>query len=375
MQSDKIIWRCDLVSQYHIYKEKIDEAIQQVLNSGRYTLGTEVDEFEREFADYIQTEHATGVASGTDGLIISLKALNIGDGDEVITTPFTSIPTVSAVIATGATPVFVDICPDTFLIDLDIIKNAITEKTKAVMPVHIFGNVVDIKKLKEILPPNISIIEDACQAHGSRIKGILAGSMGDLGVFSFYPTKNLGGYGDGGIVVTNNQDLAEKIRLLHMYGMTDKDHVVINGVNSRLDELQAAILRVKLKYLDEMNSKRNMIAKQYKTKLSQDLFHHQIIPKNVYSNYHVFVSRFKGNREKLIKYLNKKKIQTNIYYPIPLHLQRANEFLGLKKGDLPAVESLCNEVIALPMYPELTHQKTHKIIMTINEFIKNKGYK
>lgn len=363
-----MIWRCDLVPQYEAYKEEITEAINRVLQSGRYILATEVAQFESEFAKYIGVEHAVSVANGTDALIISLMLYGIGKGDEVITTPFTAIPTVSAIIDTGATPIFVDVDPDTYLMDLRQVKSKITKKTKAIIPVHIFGNVVDIKKLKEIVGETIPIIEDASQSHGSKINGIHSGSIGELGVFSFYPTKNLGAYGDGGMIVTNSSTLAEKARLLRMYGMVDYNHIVINGINSRLDELQAAILRVKLKYLEEMNNKRNAIAARYISELNKDFFTHQHIPSNVFSNYHVFVSRFKGNRDKLIQYLDDKGIQTNIYYLMPLYLQKANEFLRYQRGDFLNSEELCQEVIALPFYPEITKSIIDEVINAINGF-------
>jgi dTDP-4-amino-4,6-dideoxygalactose transaminase/nucleoside-diphosphate-sugar epimerase len=363
-----MIWRCDLVPQYELYKKEIDDAIQRVLYSGRYTLSTEVSEFEKEFASYIGCKYGIGVGNATDGLILTMKALDIGEGDEVITTPFTAIPTVSAIIATGATPVFVDIDPDTYLINIELISNAITKKTKAIIPVHLFGNVVDILKLKDILSESIPIIEDASQSHGSKINGIQTGSMGDMGVFSFYPTKNLGAIGDGGMVVTNNEDYNEKLRLLRMYGMTDYNHIKINGINSRLDELQAAILMVKLKHLNEMNDKRNFIASLYRKKLRKDFFIYQKILDNVYSNYHQFVSRTLINRNKIIKYLDLNNIQTNVYYLLPLHLQKANEFLGYKKGDFPIAEKLCDEIIAFTMYPELERNIQTKVIDTINEF-------
>jgi dTDP-4-amino-4,6-dideoxygalactose transaminase len=238
--------------------------------------------------------------------------------------------------------------------------------------VHIFGNVVDIQRLKTVIPSNIPIIEDAAQSHGSRINGIHSGSMGDIGVFSFYPTKNLGGYGDGGVVVTNNSNIAEKIRLMRMYGMIDKDHIVINGINSRLDELQAAILRVKLKCLDDMNELRNKIADAYKNKLDNNYLSCQYIPDNVLCNYHVFAAKVERDRDALMNYLESRRIQTNIYYSIPLHLQEANRYLGYKTGDFPVAEQLCNQVIALPMYPELSEQKLSKIIKAINKFAKKR---
>lgn len=368
-----MIWRCNLVPQYEAYKEEINEAINKVLSSGRYILANEVFNFEKEFSEYVGIKYGIGVANGTDALTISLMVLGIGQGDEVITTPFTAIPTVSAIIDTGATPVFVDVDEDTFLLDITKVKKAITSKTKAIIPVHIFGNVIDINELKKIVG-DIPIVEDASQAHGSKLDGKNVGSLGDFGVFSFYPTKNLGAYGDGGMIVTNNPEYAKKAKLIRMYGMVDYNHIVINGINSRLDEIQAAILKVKLKYLDEMNIKRNEIASIYKMKLNQKYFDHQQIRKNVYSNYHVFVSRFKGHRNKLIKYLESKGIQTNIYYLVPLHLQEANEFLGYKKGDFPIVEKLCNEVIALTMYPELNANIQGEVISEINQFLKDIKY-
>ncbi len=361
-----MIWRCDLLAQYKKYKQEIDQAIARVLNSGIYTLGPKLTKFEKNFSAYIGTRFAVGVANGTDALILALKAIDIKPGDEIITTPFTAIPTVSAIVEIGARPVFVDVDEDSFLIDLEKIRNKITPKTKAVIPVHIFGNVVDVSKLRKIVGPKIKIIEDACQAHGSSIGKIKAGAMGDLAAFSFYPTKNIGGYGDGGMITTNNKKLADKIKLLRMYGMTDKDHTVTKGVNSRLDELQAAILGVKLKYVDPMNRVRKSIAQTYIENLTES-FRPQKIDKEIFSNYHVFVCRFLGNRLKLVNYLERNGIQTNVYYPMPLYLQKGFKYLGYKKGECPVAESLCKQVIALPMYPEMSSSTQGKIIDTITK--------
>ena len=364
-----MIWRCDLTPQYHAYKREIDEAISRVLESGRYTLGPEVEAFEREFAQYLGIAHAVGVASGTDALILSLMALGIRPGDEVITSPFTAIPTISAIIDTGAMPVFADIDPDTWLVNLEEIAKRVTRKTKAVIPVHIFGNVVDVPRLKTLIPSHISIIEDACQSHGSTLNGIQSGTMGDVGAFSFYPTKNVGAYGDGGAIVTRDQAVAEKLRFLRMYGMTDKDHTVMHGVNSRLDELQAAILRVKLRHLDEMNVKRDAVATRYHEGLRANLFQHQAIPSNVVSNYHLFTTRLlAGPRDAFIAYLDDHDIQSNIYYPLPQHLQKAYEFLGHKKRDFPVAEAVCEQVITLPLYPELPAETQLKVIDIINAY-------
>lgn len=270
------VWRCDLVPQYEAYAAEINQAITRVLASGVYILGPEVRAFEKQFAAYIGMPEAVGVANATDALTLALVGLGVGPGDEVITTPFTAIPTVSAIKDLGAKPVFVDIDPDTFLMDLALVKKAITPKTRAIMPVHIFGNVVDIDALRAICGGDIPIVEDASQAHGATVRGRKAGAFGDASVFSFYPTKNLGGYGDGGIVLTQSPALADKLRKIRMYGMIDKDTIVCDGVNSRLDELQAAILSVKLKYLDDMNAKRRHLAKRYLEKLPRSRFIGQI---------------------------------------------------------------------------------------------------
>lgn len=364
---DNMIWRCDLLPQYEAYKDEIHEAITRVLESGRYVLASEVTAFEAEFSDYVGVFHGVSVANATDALTLSLMALGVGSGDEVITTPYTAIPTFSAIVDAGATPVFVDICEDTYLMDIAKVADKITPKTKAIMPVHIFGNVLDVEKLREVVD-DIPIVEDASQAHGATIRGKQAGSMGDIGVFSFYPTKNLGAYGDGGIAVTQNKNLDEKLRLLRMYGMTDKDHIKINGINSRLDEMQAAILRVKLKHLDTMNASRRAIAQRYREELPANLFTHQHIDADVVSNFHVFNSAFLGNREEFISYMDGENIQTNTYYLMPLHLQEAARYLGGKLGDFPVAEALCKQAIALTFYPELEKEVLDHVIQTVNNF-------
>jgi dTDP-4-amino-4,6-dideoxygalactose transaminase len=252
--------------------------------------------------------------------------------------------------------------------DLGKVAAAITPRTRAIMPVHIFGNVLDVPRLREIVGPDIPIVEDASQSHGSTFGGRQSGSFANAGIFSFYPTKNLGAYGDGGMVVTDDADLAARLKLLRMYGMVDKDRIVINGVNSRLDELQAAILRVKLKHLDAMNRSRVRIANRYQTELRGDCFVHQRILEQVASNYHVFVSRFRGDRTAFMEYMDSLRIQTNIYYVVPLHLQEANRFLGYERGDLPVAEALCESAVALPLYPELPENTLSHIIQSINDW-------
>jgi len=368
MQNEPYIWRCDLQPQYEKYKAEIDIAIEKVLHSGRYTLGGQVENFEARFAAYLGCRYAVGVGNATDGLILAMQSLEIGPGDEVITTPFTAIPTGAAIVCAGARPVFVDIDPDTFLIDIARIPEYITPRTKAILPVHLFGNVVDIEQLREQVPAHIAIIEDAAQSHGSTIAGTQSGTLGDLGVFSFYPTKNLGGYGDGGMVVTERKDLADRLKLLRNYGLVDKDHIVLNGCNSRLDELQAAVLSVKLEHLDDMNRARNHIAQRY----LQELRHLDLVPQHlaegVVSNYHVFSVRMTTGRSELMHHLEKAGIQTNVYYELPLHLQQANAYLNYHKGAMPAAEALCREIIALPMYPELPQHYQSRVIQAVNAF-------
>jgi dTDP-4-amino-4,6-dideoxygalactose transaminase len=371
MNNEPKVRRCDLFPQYLNYKDEIDQSIMRVLISGRYTLSTEVQSFETEFSAYLGSKYCVGVASATDGIILSLKSIDIGCEDEVITTPFTAIPTVSAIVASGATPVFVDIDPRTYLMDISRTLESITPKTKAIIPVHIFGNVFDVGELKKRLSKNLPIIEDSAQAHGSIIDSQKTGTFGEFGVFSFYPTKNLGAYGDGGAVVMPSAESYQNLCLLRQYGMIDKDHTVRHGYNSRLDELQAAILRVKLKYLDQMNIRRRAIAKVYFDELDGTLIDFQSIPSNVSSNFHVLAGTVCGDREKFVDFLDKKGIQTNLYYPIPLHLQKANEYLGYKAGSLPHAEALCKRIIALPMYPEIPESQLAYTISSIQYFYRN----
>ena len=363
-----MIFRCDLVPQYRKYERGIQRAIARVLASGRYVLGDEVKAFEAEFAAYIGMRHGIGVANATDGLTLALRALGIGRGDEVITTPFTAIPTASAIVDAGATPVFVDVKADTYLMDIEQVPRAVTKRTRAIMPVHIFGNVVDVPRLRKLTGGRLAIIEDAAQAHGSALRGRKAGSFGDMSVFSFYPTKNLGGYGDGGIVLTGNRRTEKALRRLRMYGMSDKDHTVGEGVNSRLDELQAAVLRVKLPELDKMNRRRNSIAARYRRGLRHDLFDHQVVAPGIYSNFHVFVSRLKGNPARFMRYMDSKKIQVNVYYSLPMHLQKSLRDLGYRPGAFPVVERLCRSVVALPLYPEFDSRRQNRVVSVINAF-------
>lgn len=364
-----MIWRCDLVPQYEAYKKEIDKAIEEVLYSGRYTLAKNVKLFENNFSEYINCKYGVGVNNGTDALIFGLRCFNIQEGDEVITTPFTAIPTYSAIRHVGATPVFVDIDPDTFLIDINKIKANITDKTKAIVPVHLFGNVVDIEKLRNIIGPDIFILEDCAQSQGATIRGKMAGSMGEISAFSFYPTKNLGGYGDGGMVLTNNSTYNELMRKRRMYGMKNRDEFITDGTNTRLDELQASILNVKFKYLDSMNQLRNKKAKIYKSLLNADHYTFQLVNEDVYSAHHVLCVKCEHiSRDGLKQYLSDNDIETNIFYPMPLSKQVGYKKYFERQFDLPVCEDLTSKIIALPFYPEIDNLIIDKVCSFLNKF-------
>jgi Predicted pyridoxal phosphate-dependent enzyme apparently involved in regulation of cell wall biogenesis len=370
-----MIYRCDVVTQYANYKKEIQQSMERVLRSGRYILGDENRLFEKEFAAYCEAGFAVAVANGTEALFLAQRGLGVGPGDEVITSPFSPIPTVSAIIMAGARPVFVDINPDDFLINPDILEKCINKRTKAIMPIHLFGNVVDMPRLLKISQKyGIRLIEDACQAHGSLYNGRMAGTIGDAGCFSFYPTKNLGGYGDGGMIVTNNAGLAKKLYMLRDYGRDGLFTTAMFGVNSRLDEIQAAILRVKLKHLDSLNAMRRELAHTYSVLLRGVPVQLPVENILVTHNYHVFVIRCTKGRDKLRSYLEKNGIQTNIYYPISMHLQKACRYLEYKRGDFPVSEKACTEVLAIPMYPELGARKVKIICDRIKQFYKARDY-
>jgi len=361
----------DLSAQYRSIKGEIDEAIKRVLEGTVFIGGKEVEEFEKEVAQFCGVKYAIGLNSGTDALFLSLKAIGVGPGDEVITTPFTFIATAGVVANCGAKPVFVDIDPRTFNIDSSKIEGAITGKTKAILPVHLFGQMADMDEIMAIAKKhNLFVIEDAAQAIGAEYKGKKAGTIGDLGCFSFFPSKNLGAYGDGGMVVTNSDELAEEIRLLKNHGSSPKEKYLnlIIGTNSRLDALQAAILRVKLKYLSKWSKERAEKASYYNGELKG--IGNIMTPVTVSGRTHIFhqyTIRTKS-RDELQKYLKEKEIPTMIYYPLPLHLQPAFKNLGLKLGDFPESEKVSKEVLSLPIYPELEESIQNMIINGIKQF-------
>lgn len=362
------IRRVNLSAQFEAYRGPILEAVSKVLASGSYTLGEEVAEFEKEFAAYLGGLECIAVADGTRAISMVLSALGVGHGDEVLTTPFTAIPTIGAIMETGATPVFLDIDADTWLMDLRAVAGKVTARTKAVLPVHMFGNVVDIPVLREIVGPGIHVVEDAAQAHGSVLRGRKAGTWAEAGTFSFYPSKNLGACGDGGAIVTPDKGLAARLRVLRNHGMSDKDTCIMPGVNSRLDEVQAAILRIKLPHLDRMNAARKTLVDEYRRGLPADRFTFQHVQEGVETNHHIVQVRYRGDRDGLLRHLGDLGIQCNVYYAFAHHLQPALKDLGYREGDLPAVERLCREAIALPLYPELGVEVVTEVIAACRDF-------
>jgi len=358
----------DLKLQYRGIKNEIDEAILSVLESTQFVLGKEVDLFEREFAEYCGSKHAVAVNSGTSALHLALLAAGIGDGDEVITVSFTFVATTAAILYTGARPVFVDIDPLRYTMDVSQIERKITKKTKAILPVHIHGQPADMDPILDIAKRHgLVVIEDAAQSHGAEYKGLKAGSMGDMGCFSFYPGKNLGAYGEGGIVVTNNAAYERKMRMLRDWGQEQKYHHVLRGFNYRMEGIQGAVLRVKLKYLDEWTGLRIANANTYKKLLDKTEYITPPIIPDTKHVYHVYAIRA-ADRDALQKHLQSHDIQTNIHYPIPVHLQKAYATDECREGDLPVTEIVSKQTISLPMYPELLYEQQREVVDTILSF-------
>ena len=360
----------DLKAQYATIKDEIKAAIDEVLESQYFILGPKVQKFEEEIADYCNVQHAVGVASGSDALLLALMAIDIGYGDEVITTPYTFFATAGSISRLGAKPVFVDIDPKTYNINPNLIEERITDKTKAIIPVHLYGQCADMDPILEIGKKyNLCIIEDTAQAIGAEYKVRKAGSMGDMGCLSFFPSKNLGGYGDGGMVITNHADLAEKIRVLRAHGAKPKYYHSLIGLNSRLDALQAVVLSVKLKYLDGWSRARRQNAENYNHLFSDT---NVVTPYVELYNYHIYnqyIIRV-GKRNELQAFLKERNIGTEIYYPVSLHLQECYADLGYLKGDFPESEEAAQETLALPIYSELTEEQQTTVADAIKEFMK-----
>lgn len=357
----------NLKAQYQSIKPEIDNAIKNVLENNSFILGPAVEEFEKNFADFCNVRHSVAINSGTAALQIALLSLGIKPGDEVITVPNTFIATTEAISHIGAKPVFVDIKEDTYNLNPDLIEKAITEKTKAIIAVHLYGNPCDMDKINEIAKRNnLFVVEDACQAHGAEYKGKKVGALTDVAAFSFYPGKNLGAYGEGGAITTNNREIANKCKLLRAHGEYPKNTHSIIGFNERMHGIQGAVLNVKLKHLNAWNESRRKKAELYNQLLKDVL----ITPKIDESNKHVFhlyVIRTK-EREKLHGFLQSKGIETGIHYQKPIHLQEAYSFLNYSKGSFPVAEKVMEEIISLPIYPELTEEQIRYIVDKIKEF-------
>ncbi|MBZ4664898.1 DegT/DnrJ/EryC1/StrS family aminotransferase [Mahella sp.] len=358
----------DLKGQYHAIKDEIDAAIEGVLENGQFILGPQVKALEHDIASYAGVPYAIGVGNGTDALVIALRACGIGPGDEVVTSPFTFFASAESISAVGAKPVFVDIDPDTFNIDVSKIEQAITSRTRAIIPVHLFGQIADMDAIMDIARKHdLMVIEDACQAMGAEYKGMKAGSFGHAACFSFFPTKNLGTYGDGGMIVTRDADIDKKARMLRAHGSVKKYYHEMIGYNSRLDELHAAILNVKFKYLDQWNDMRRHNAALYDELLKDSGVVTPYAAPYAKHIYHQYVVQC-DDRDGLAEALKAEGISTGVYYPLPLHLQDAYKGLGYKKGDMPYAEAACNRVLALPMYPELERHQIKYVADAIKNY-------
>ena len=365
----------DLTEQNAALRPEIEAALGRVLDTNAFILGDEVKELEKELAEYCGTKHAIGCASGSDALLLALMAVGVGPGDEVITTPYSFFATVSAVTRLGAKPVFVDIEPDTFNLDVSQVRGVITERTKAIQPVHLYGQCADMKALNGVAgPQSIPIVEDAAQALGSEEDSVRAGAMSDVGCFSFYPSKNLGGMGDGGFMSTNDDELAAKLFALRVHGSEQRYYHKWVGLNSRLDGFQGAVLRIKLPHLDAWTEKRQANADRYRQLFTDSGLTEEIgLPverENCRHIYNQFVVRVPGRRDELKQFLADNGIGTDIYYPVPLHLQECFAYLGYRQGEFPQAERAARESLALPIYPELREAAQEYVVEKIGEFFK-----
>lgn len=363
----------DLKAQYDLIADEVNEAIANVLQRTDFILGQDVRLLEEEFAEWCGVKHAVGVDSGTSALEMALRAFEIGAGDEVITAANTFIATTLAISYTGAKPVLVDIDPKTYTLDPNRVEDAITARTKAIMPVHLYGQTADMDPIIEIAERhNLIVIEDAAQAHGARYKSKRAGSLGHAAAFSFYPGKNMGAYGDGGMVVTDDDKILDNLHMLRNYGQRVKYHHESLGYNHRLDTMQAAILRVKLKYMDEWNAARREHAEQYTELLNARDIVTPSIANYAEHIWHLYVIRV-AYRDDLLKYLADHNIYAGMHYPVPIHLQKAYADLGYQQGDFPISEKYADQILSLPMYAELTPEMIEYVATTIKEFLAQQG--
>jgi dTDP-4-amino-4,6-dideoxygalactose transaminase len=362
----------DLRAQYATIRDEVRQAIDEVLESMQLTIGPNVRAFDKEWAEYCGTAHAVGVGSGTDALQLAIRACGVSSGDEVITVSFSFFATVEAILYANARPILVDVDERTMLMDIASVASRITPRTKAIIPVHLYGRTVDIKPLRQLAQDRgITIIEDAAQAHGALLDdGKKAGSGGRVNCFSFYCSKNLGAYGEAGSITTNDEKLADDLRALREHGQATRYYHPVVGYNARLDEIQAAVLRIKLRRLDGWNARRRQIATRYNQLLADSGVTTPEIPAGGRHNFYVYVIRVPGGRRDALRaFLTERGIGTQIHYPVPIHLQEAMQFLGYRKGDLPVTERVADEVLSLPMYAELTDEQTDRVAQGVREFM------
>ena len=363
----------DLKAQYKTIKEEVRAAIDDVLEGMQLTIGPNVRAFDQEFAAFCGAKHAIGVGSGTDALQLIIRALGISSGDEVITVSYTFFATVEAVLYSGARPILVDVDEKTFNMDIAAAAAAITPRTKAIMPVHLYGRTIDMKPLLALAKDRgLQVIEDACQAHGAMLDtGAMAGNSGNASAFSFYCSKNLGAYGEAGSITTNDDQLAAELRSLREHGQSTRYYHPVVGYNARLDEIQAAILRIKLRKLPEWNKRRQAIARHYNEQLAGSGVITPEIPEGGRHVFHIYAIRVPDlKRDALRQHLSERGIGTGVHYPVPIHLQEASAFMGYRQGDFPVTERLSNEVVSLPMYAELTDAQVETVAGAIKEFMR-----
>ncbi len=366
----------DLKTQYATIRDEVRQAIDEVLDSMQLTIGPNVRAFDKEWAEYCGTAHAIGVGSGTDALQLAIRACGVSSGDEVITVSHTFFATVEAIVYANARPILVDVDERTMLMDIGSVASRITPRTKVIVPVHLYGRTVDLKPLRQLAQDHgITIIEDAAQAHGALLDdGKRAGTGGRVNCFSFYCSKNLGAYGEAGSITTNDEKLADDLRALREHGQSTRYYHPIVGYNARLDEIQAAVLRIKLRHLDEWNARRQAIAARYNQLLAGTDIVTPEIPGGGRHVFYCYAIRVPGGRRDALRaHLTERGIGTQIHYPVPIHMQEAAQFLGYRKGDLPVTEKVAGEVLSLPMYPELTDAQIDRVATTATEFMRKKA--
>lgn len=362
------VW--DYLREYEAERNEILAAVDGVFRSGKLILGENVRLFEEEFAAYCGVRHGVGVDNATNGLFLALKALGIGQGDEVITVSNTAVPTVSAIVAAGAVPRFVDVSEDTLLMDVTALDAAVTKKTRCILPVHLFGQCVDMTVVRDVARAHrLHVVEDCSQSHGATQKGLRAGAMSDISVFSFYPTKPLGTYGDGGMVMTDSDEAAKKLRRLRFYGMDQVYYAEEHGYNSRLDEVHAAILRAKLRKLGSYISARREIADRYAELLGGTNLRLPVTAPGNDHVYYVYVCRHEAGRDRLVEELRARDIHLNISYPWPIHTMRGYAELGYSEGDFPVTEEAARQIFSLPMYPALSRHDQETVCQAIHELL------